>query len=627
MRSSGTLLCLASGAAFGAMAIFGKLAYGEGATVGTLLAVRFALAAALFWALVLAPRGGARELRALRRAATSPPASRSARAATRCRPAATSPRWSASTRRCCRCCSTRSRRSSPPPRSRSAASGSTAAARRALALASGGSCSSWPAPGAGALEPRRRRARPRARRVVYSAYILVSDGRRGARGAARAVGARLHRARRSRSTAGSALLGELRPGALTAAGWGWLAVPRASSRRSPRSACSSPACGASARRRASILATVEPLVTVLLAFLGVRRDARRPCSSPAARSCSPPCSCSRRAAAGRSAMIVGPRAPPNPRPEGRPHERPQTARRQGRARRRGDPRRRTRHRRRARRGGRDRLRAPGARTRERRSEVDRPETIEETAELVDAAGGTGIAVAGRPPRPRRRSRPWSPRIDAEQGRLDVLVNDIWGAEHLFEWDTPVWEHDLDNGLRLLRLAVDTHLDHEPPRAAAAAPRAGRARRRGDRRHRRVQRRPLPRLALLRPRQGLGDADGLGASARSSAPHGAHRGRAHAGLAALGGDARALRRHRGQLARRDRALAALLHLGDPALRRPRRRRARRRSRRRALERPVAVERRARAGLRLHRPRRHAPGLLALHRRGAGRGAQADDTGYR
>ena len=49
------------------------------------------------------------------------------------------------------------------------------------------------------------------------------------------------------------------------------------------------------------------------------------------------------------------------------------------------------------------------------------------------------------------------RIDAEQGRLDVLVNDIWGGERLFEWDTPLWEHDLDNGLRMLRLAVDTHL--------------------------------------------------------------------------------------------------------------------------------------------------------------------------
>jgi len=37
------------------------------------------------------------------------------------------------------------------------------------------------------------------------------------------------------------------------------------------------------------------------------------------------------------------------------------------------------------------------------------------------------------------------------------VNDIWGAEKLFEWNVPVWEHDLDKGLRILRLAVETHL--------------------------------------------------------------------------------------------------------------------------------------------------------------------------
>ncbi|MCP9488125.1 MAG: SDR family oxidoreductase [Gaiellaceae bacterium MAG52_C11] len=49
------------------------------------------------------------------------------------------------------------------------------------------------------------------------------------------------------------------------------------------------------------------------------------------------------------------------------------------------------------------------------------------------------------------------RIDAEQGRLDVLVNDIWGGERLAQWNTPVWEHDLDRGLRMLRLAIETHL--------------------------------------------------------------------------------------------------------------------------------------------------------------------------
>jgi NAD(P)-dependent dehydrogenase (short-subunit alcohol dehydrogenase family) len=98
----------------------------------------------------------------------------------------------------------------------------------------------------------------------------------------------------------------------------------------------------------------------------------------------------------------------------------------------------------------------GRSTRERRSEYDRPETIEETAELVDAAGGTGIAVAVDHLEP-DAVEALVERIDAEHHRLDVLVNDIWGAELLFEFDTPVWEHDLDRGLRLLRLAVETHL--------------------------------------------------------------------------------------------------------------------------------------------------------------------------
>jgi NAD(P)-dependent dehydrogenase (short-subunit alcohol dehydrogenase family) len=98
----------------------------------------------------------------------------------------------------------------------------------------------------------------------------------------------------------------------------------------------------------------------------------------------------------------------------------------------------------------------GRTTRERRSEYDRPETIEETAELVDAAGGEGIAVEVDHLQPGQVEALVS-RIEAEQGRLDVLVNDIWGSEKLFEWDAPLWEHDLDNGLRMLRLAIDTHL--------------------------------------------------------------------------------------------------------------------------------------------------------------------------
>ena len=100
--------------------------------------------------------------------------------------------------------------------------------------------------------------------------------------------------------------------------------------------------------------------------------------------------------------------------------------------------------------------ATGRSTRAQRSEVDRSETIEETAELVTEAGGEGIGVAVDHLDP-EQVRNLVERIDSDHGRLDVLVNDIWGAEHLFEWNKPVWEHDLDKGLRLLHLAIDTHL--------------------------------------------------------------------------------------------------------------------------------------------------------------------------
>ncbi|MGW0661689.1 SDR family oxidoreductase [Streptodolium elevatio] len=99
--------------------------------------------------------------------------------------------------------------------------------------------------------------------------------------------------------------------------------------------------------------------------------------------------------------------------------------------------------------------ATGRSTRGHRSEYDRPETVEETADLVTAAGGHGIAVPTDHLEP-DRVRALVERIDAEQGRLDILVNDVWGGEGLFAWDKPVWEHDLDDGLRLWRLALDTH---------------------------------------------------------------------------------------------------------------------------------------------------------------------------
>jgi NAD(P)-dependent dehydrogenase (short-subunit alcohol dehydrogenase family) len=98
----------------------------------------------------------------------------------------------------------------------------------------------------------------------------------------------------------------------------------------------------------------------------------------------------------------------------------------------------------------------GRSTRDRRSEYDRPETIEETAELVSQAGGVGVAAPTDHLDP-EQVRALVERIEREQGRLDLLVNDIWGGEKLFEFDKPVWEQSLDNGLRMLRLGIDTHI--------------------------------------------------------------------------------------------------------------------------------------------------------------------------
>ena len=96
----------------------------------------------------------------------------------------------------------------------------------------------------------------------------------------------------------------------------------------------------------------------------------------------------------------------------------------------------------------------GRTTHSQPSEMNRPETIEQTAALVDAAGGRGIAAQVDHLVP-GEVRALVTRIDGEQGRLDILVNDIWGATTM-EWNKSVWESSLDIGLRTLRLAVDTH---------------------------------------------------------------------------------------------------------------------------------------------------------------------------
>ena len=98
----------------------------------------------------------------------------------------------------------------------------------------------------------------------------------------------------------------------------------------------------------------------------------------------------------------------------------------------------------------------GRTTRDRASEYGRPETIEETAELVTAAGGKGVAMRVDHLVP-AEVRDLVARIRTEQGRLDILVNDIWGGDPFMEWNRAVWEHDLAKGLHMLHLGIDTHL--------------------------------------------------------------------------------------------------------------------------------------------------------------------------
>lgn len=98
----------------------------------------------------------------------------------------------------------------------------------------------------------------------------------------------------------------------------------------------------------------------------------------------------------------------------------------------------------------------GRTTRNEISEYGRPETIEDTTDLVNDLGGIGIPVQVDHLVP-EQVKSLIKKIEKEQGRLDILVNDIWGGEYLIEWNTPVWEHSLEKGLRMLRLAIDTHL--------------------------------------------------------------------------------------------------------------------------------------------------------------------------
>lgn len=90
------------------------------------------------------------------------------------------------------------------------------------------------------------------------------------------------------------------------------------------------------------------------------------------------------------------------------------------------------------------------------SDMDRPETIEETGELIEAAGGAGVGLRVDH-LDVEAVRALVDRVAADHGRLDVLVNDIFGGDRYAQWDQPLWTHDLTGGLRMLRMGIETHI--------------------------------------------------------------------------------------------------------------------------------------------------------------------------
>ena len=415
--------CLASAAAFGAMGIFGKLAYDEGATVGTLLATRFVLAAVLLWLLV-----GVRELRAISRrdaglalllgaVGYAAPAGGYFTALERLDASLLAllvyvfPVIVAVTAVALR---------------RERASRRTAGA---LALSVGGLLLVL-AGAAGGLDPLGTLL-GLATAVVYSAYVLGSEGIAG-RVAPLALSTLVCTGAAATLTVAGLAGGDLDPGARERLRLRLARRPRARlDRRRDRAVLRRAAAGGpdggvdpvDARAGGHRRARVRRLRRVARA-----RPARRRGAGPDGRARRPyrPKGGVRMKLDGKVALVTG-----ATRGAGRG-----TAVALGEA---GAT-----------------VYCTGRSTQGRRSEYDRPETIEETASLVTDAGGTGIAVAVDHLEA-DQVEALVRRIDDEQGRLDVLVNDIWGGERLFQWNTPLWEHDLGNGLRLLRLQIETHL--------------------------------------------------------------------------------------------------------------------------------------------------------------------------
>ena len=403
------------------------------------------------------------------------------------------------------------------------------------------SCSCWRA----RARARSTRSAPRSgsrAAVVYTTYILTSDGvaaRVGplALSALVCTGAAATLTRRDRRRRRPAPRRRERRRASA----GWRAIAVVSTVGADR-ACSSPGCGASAPTTASILSTAEPVTTVVLAFLvfgeslgpvqlvggalvlGAVFVLSVPVRGSPARAPPTAVSVMSDALKGKVALVAG------------------ATRGAGR-------------------GIAVALGEAGATvycTGARPASAGRSTTGRRRSRRPPSSS-TPPAAAGSPSRsttcePDRRCRALVARIDGEQGRLDVLVNDIWGGEQLVEWDAPIWEHDLDDGLRLLRLAIDTHLITSHFALPLLIRRPGGLVVEMTDGTLRVQRGQLPAVDLLRPGQDRGDPARVRAGARARAAR-LHRGGADARLDALGDDARALRRHRGQLARRRRSGAA------------------------------------------------------------------------
>jgi drug/metabolite transporter (DMT)-like permease len=260
--SAGTAFSLASGAAFGSMAIFGKLAYDEGANVGTLLATRFIVGAALFWALVIA--GGAlSEARGLRRSDVGLGLALGAAGY-----AAQAGLYFVALQRIDASILALLLYTFPAMVTVAAvALGRERVTRRrliALGLTSVGLVLVLTGAMGGSFDTLGAVLALGAA-VVYTTYILTSQGAAG-RISPYLLSALVCTGAAVTLTLGSSLLGELHPAAVTAKGWLWLACIGVVS--------TVVAIGfffAGLRRvgptSASILATVEPVVTVLLAFV------------------------------------------------------------------------------------------------------------------------------------------------------------------------------------------------------------------------------------------------------------------------------------------------------------------------------------------------------------------------